>query len=102
MHVTPLRNYYLTTTNNSWSKLINQFALLTRKVWNTKAFKSHLSPHDLLQEMYSSSKKKLQITKQSDPIEFMSWFLNSLNKSHSTSAPPSSIIHDMFQGTLYY
>lgn len=46
--------------------------------------------------MYSTSKKRFAITGQSDPIDFLSWFLNKTNiKSTKTG-----LMTDLFQGEL--
>ena len=48
-------------------------------MWNLKSFKGHVSPHQLIQEISRASSKTFSIGKQSDPIAFLSWFLNSLH-----------------------
>lgn len=79
--------------------LVERFGALVRKMWNPRAFKGQVSPHELLQvcvytekamlatisyvhwqEISNASEKKFKLTQQSDPIEFMSWFLNTLHK----------------------
>lgn len=49
-------------------------------MWNPKAFKGQVSPHELLQEISNSSDKKFKLTEQSNAIDFLSWFLNALHK----------------------
>lgn len=44
-----------------------------------------------------ASKKRFRIGAQSDPVEFMSWLLNTLHADLRTSKKSSSIIHDCFQ-----
>lgn len=106
-HVAPIRNFFLlhpfdkTTT----PQLPLRFSTLVRKIWNAKAFKSHVSPHELLQEIALRSSKRFTLTQQSDPVEFLSWFLNnlhlSLGGSKKPSSPtPTSIIQSTFRGTL--
>lgn len=102
-HVAPLRNFFL----------LHQFPLtavqlpirtstLIRKLWNSKAFRNHVSPHELLQEIALRSSKRFTLTQQSDPVEFLSWFLNNLHLSlgGSKTKPLSSIIQRTFQGKL--
>jgi U4/U6.U5 tri-snRNP-associated protein 2 len=102
-HVAPLRNFLL--LNNfaqNAPQLPVRFSTLVRKIWNPKAFKSHVSPHELLQEIALRSSKKFTLTNQSDPVEFLSWFLHNLHLSlgGSKTRPLSSIVQRAFQGKL--
>ena len=51
LHVKPLRNYFLLNfvDDPGKSELLLRFGLLVRKIWNPKAFKGQVSPHELLQ-----------------------------------------------------
>ena len=84
-HIPPIRNYFLFEENYSKIQrppgdilplLTQRFGELLRKLWNDRVFKAHVSPHEMLQAVVYCSKKKFQITKQGDPVAFMSWFLN--------------------------
>lgn len=44
-----------------------------------------------------ASKKRFRIGAQSDPVEFMSWFLNTLHSELRMSKKSSSIIYECFQ-----
>ena len=103
-HTTPLRNFFLLEPElegSSASELVSRTAILMRKMWSGKSFKSHVSPHELLQQVNISSAKKYSLTTQSDPVEFISWYLNALHKDlGGTRVPGSSIIHKVFQGTV--
>lgn len=84
-HVIPLRNHFLIESNYMPTKqndkkyiLAQRFGELIRKLWNPRNFKAHVSPHEMLQAIVLSSKKRFEFTKQSDPIVFLGWFLNSL------------------------
>lgn len=101
-HVPPLRNYFMLEPMASRPQLAQRFSILLRKIWNPKAFKAHVSPHELLQEISQRSAKKFSLTTQSDPAEFMSWFLNHLHLAlgGSRSKPRSSIIQKIFQGQM--
>jgi U4/U6.U5 tri-snRNP-associated protein 2 len=59
---------------------VQRFSILVRKIWNPKAFKGQVSPHELLQEIVNASNKNFKLSEQSDPLEFLSWFLNTLHK----------------------
>jgi U4/U6.U5 tri-snRNP-associated protein 2 len=105
-HVTPIRNFFLLHQFliPGSPQLSLRFSTLVRKLWNPKAFKSHVSPHELLQEIALRSSKRFTLTQQSDPVEFLSWFLNnlhlSLGGSKKTSSTPTSVIQQAFQGNL--
>jgi len=61
--------------------IVQRFGELMRKLWNPRNFKTHVSPHEMLQAVVKCSKKQFQITQQGDPILFLSWFLNALHKA---------------------
>lgn len=101
-HVVPLRNYFLVESYQSPVRsgdekhlLSLRFGELIRKLWNPRNFKAHVSPHEMLQAIILTSKKKFEFTKQSDPILFLAWFLNSLLGSDK-----NSIIQQTFQGKV--
>lgn len=105
-HVLPIRNFFLLHEfpTPGTPELVLRFSTLVRKLWNPKAFRSHVSPHELLQEIALRSSKRFTLTQQSDPVEFLSWFLNnlhlSLGGSKKPSATPTSVIHAAFQGRV--
>ncbi|KAK6612830.1 ubiquitin carboxyl-terminal hydrolase [Botrytis cinerea] len=101
-HVPPLRNFFLLEDFHNRPELIKRVSILFRKIWNPRAFKSHVSPHELLQEISLKSNKKFNLTTQSDPVDFLSWFLNNLHLAlgGSKTKPGSSIIQKIFQGKL--
>lgn len=103
-HVIPLRNYFLIESNYAPTRpgddrylLSQRFGELLRKLWNPRNFKAHVSPHEMLQAIILTSKKKFEFTKQSDPIIFLSWFLNSLL---GPKREKNSIIKHTFQGKI--
>ena len=101
-HVPALRNFFLLEDFGSKSELVQRTSILIRKIWNPKAFKAHVSPHELLQEIALLSNKRFSLTLQSDPVEFLSWFLNNLHLGlgGSKTKPGSSMIQKMFQGKV--
>ncbi|PQE32024.1 ubiquitin thiolesterase protein [Rutstroemia sp. NJR-2017a WRK4] len=101
-HVPPLRNFFLLENFSNKPELIKRVSILFRKIWNPRAFKSHVSPHELLQEISLKSNKKFTLTTQSDPVDFLSWFLNNLHLclGGSKTKPGSSVIQQIFQGKL--
>ncbi|EER44686.1 U4/U6.U5 tri-snRNP-associated protein [Histoplasma capsulatum H143] len=90
-HVRPIRNFFLLHQfpMPGTPQLPLRFGILVRKLWNPRAFKSHVSPHELLQEVALRSSKRFTLTQQSDPVDFLSWFLNNLHLSLGGSKKPS-------------
>lgn len=101
-HVPPLRNYFLLEDFSQKSELVKRCSILFRKIWNPRAFKAHVSPHELLQEISLRSNKRFTLTAQSDPVDFLSWFLNNLHLGlgGSKTRPGSSMLQKAFQGKL--
>jgi U4/U6.U5 tri-snRNP-associated protein 2 len=101
-HVSPLRNYFLLEDFSAAPELVKRTSILFRKIWNPRAFKAHVSPHELLQEISLQSNKRFTLTTQSDPVDFLSWFLNHLHLGlgGSKTKPGSSVIQRIFQGKL--
>jgi U4/U6.U5 tri-snRNP-associated protein 2 len=102
MRITPLRNFFLIPENyrHSKSPLVHRFGELTRKIWHARNFKGQVSPHEFLQAVMKASDKRFQIGVQSDPVEFMSWLLNTMHSKLKSRKRNRSIIHDCFQGEL--
>jgi len=109
-HVKPIRNYFLDESNYSGIKrkpgdisflVVQRFGELLRKLWNPKNFKSHVSPHEMLQAVVLCSKKKFQITEQGDSVQFLSWLLNALHLAlGGTKKIKSSVIYKTFSGSM--
>lgn len=119
-HVAPLRNYFMledlrfkpelgkqnklnpTVPRDANGSLVQRFSTLLRKIYNPRAFKSHVSPHELLQEISLRSSKRFTLLTQSDPVDFLHWFLHNLHLSlgGSKTRPLSSIVQKSFQGRL--
>ena len=101
-HIKPLRNFFMLEDLSQRSALVQRFSVLIRKIWNTRAFKTHVSPHELLQQISRQSNKRFDLLHQSDPVDFLSWFLNNthLALGGSKTKPGSSIIQKVFQGKL--
>ena len=101
-HIPPLRNFFMLENLSQKPELIQRFSILVRKIWNTRAFKSHVSPHELLQQVSRQSQKRFDLLHQSDPADFLSWFLNNLHLAlgGSKTKPGTSIIQKVFQGKL--
>jgi len=109
-HVEGLRNYFLEETNYKDIRrppgdqsflLVTRFGELIRKLWNPKNFKTHVSPHEMLQAIVLCSKKKFEITKQGDAGAVLPWILNSLHMAlGGTKKKNSSIVYKNFLGSM--
>ncbi|KAI9320926.1 hypothetical protein BX666DRAFT_1912688 [Dichotomocladium elegans] len=103
VHIPPLRDYFILEDfeTQEKSQLVTRFGSLVRKMWNPRAFKGQVSPHELLQEISGASNKHFRLTEQSNAIDFLSWFLNALHRDlGGTRKKNSSIIHRIFQGEV--
>lgn len=101
-HIPPFRNFLMLEDLSEKPELIRRFSVLVRKIWNIWAFKSHVSPHELLQQVSRQSQKRFDLLDQSDPVDFLNWFLNNIHLAlgGSKTKPGTSIIHKIFQGKL--
>jgi len=91
--------------------LAYRFAELVRKIWNSKNFKGHVSPHEVLQAVSLASEKRFAIGTQKDPLIFVAWFFNAMSDgfrknhmriNHGKKVNPigKTIIEDTFQGEV--
>ena len=102
-HVPPLRNFFILEDLDSRAELVKQFSLITRKIWNPRAFKGHVSPHEFLQQVTSTTKNQFKVDEQGDPADFLTRFLNDLHKQlgGNPRKQASSIIYKLFQGQVH-
>lgn len=101
-HTPPLRNFLMLENLSGKDELVKRLSLIVRKIWNPRAFKAHVSPHELLQYVTVLSNKRFIPTIQNDPFDFMVWLFNKLHLSlgGSKTKPGSSIVQLVFQGKL--
>ncbi|KAJ1979989.1 U4 U6.U5 tri-snRNP-associated protein [Dimargaris xerosporica] len=107
-HVAPLYHYFLQTaptrlpTSSSLpAELVQQFSLFIRKLWNPRAFKAQVAPHELLQAIGKTSANKFKVDVQADAADFLSWLLNTLHRGlGGTKKPNSSIVYQTFRGAI--
>ena len=48
---------------------VQRLGELFRKLWNPQNFKAHVSPHEMLQAVASTSNKRFKITEQGGEID---------------------------------
>lgn len=105
-HVHPIRDFFLNPVNYSYVSrekfpIVYKFGEVIRKVWSKHNFKSMVSPHDFIQAMTVSSKRKFHIGKQAEAVDLMVWLLNELHRGLGGSRKSnSSIIYKTFQGNV--
>ncbi|ORZ16886.1 hypothetical protein BCR42DRAFT_326199 [Absidia repens] len=103
IHIPSFRDYFILQDfeKQDRSQLVTRFGSLIRKMWNPKAYKGQVSPHELLQEISNASNKRFKLTTQGNAIDFLSWFLNTLHRDlGGTKKRNSSIIYQTFQGEV--
>lgn len=105
--IAPIRNYFLRTDNGNGSgdgsgtRLTKTWGELLSKMWNPKAFKGQVSPHEFMQAVTIASKKRFTTEKKGDPVEFMLWLVNQLHLDLTGGKRKRpSIITECFQGEL--
>mmetsp|Transcript_8659 Transcript_8659/g.14930 ORF Transcript_8659/g.14930 Transcript_8659/m.14930 type:complete len:501 (+) Transcript_8659:1-1503(+) len=101
--ISPIRDFFLIPENYKGCKsmLVSRFGELMRKIWNTRNFKGQVSPHEFMQAVIITSKKRFNLDKQSDPVEFFSWLLNTLHADLTGGKlKKQSIITKCLQGEL--
>jgi len=84
----------------SFSHLVKMFGELVRKIWSDKRFKSTVDPHMLVQAISNDSNKRFHVGKQIEAGEFMAWFLHQLHLGTGGKKSGSSIIYEIFQGSV--
>ncbi len=102
-HVPQLRDYFLWPEHyqHCKSELVHRFGILVRKLWSPHNYRNLVTPHELLQEVTLRSEKKFKIGSKGDPLEFLSWFLNTLHADLTDKKRGRSVIHDCFQGHVH-
>ena len=102
----PLRDFFLRRKPGSdGTELLRRFGTLVRRLWNPRAFKRQVSPHEFLQQVSQASHGRFTASEACDPVDFLGWLLNQLHRdlvggSASMARKTSSIITDSFQGAM--
>eukprot|EP00668_Euglena_longa_P029213 GGOE01036557.1.p1 GENE.GGOE01036557.1~~GGOE01036557.1.p1 ORF type:complete len:511 (+),score=105.41 GGOE01036557.1:70-1533(+) len=112
VRIPELCRYYMSPFEYSRVQVLTKrYGELIRKMWNPRAFKGQVSPHDLMQAITSKSEKKFQIGQPGDPMEFLQFLLTALHEEEikgykqwsggkRKSKQHTSIIHETFQGRV--
>ncbi|WVW80040.1 hypothetical protein I302_102013 [Kwoniella bestiolae CBS 10118] len=107
LHIPPIRNFFLDPNTPELkeerkpTELVLRLAVLAKRLWNPKLFKSQISPHEFLQEVNKRSNGKFKTTEQGDPVEFLSWLINTLHRDLGGGKKKnSSVIYRSFQGQV--
>ncbi|XP_049848908.1 U4/U6.U5 tri-snRNP-associated protein 2-like [Schistocerca gregaria] len=84
-HLPKVRNFFFKQSNYCHpdykaTELISRFGILIRKLWNPHNWRSHISPHEFIQELSLRSKRKFAIGLHGDPLEFYVWLVNVLKQ----------------------
>lgn len=97
LEITPRQRHYILETDQTCNFFIIR-CKLDRTCKYSIQFLFQVSPHEFLQAVMKASNKRFQIGVQSDPVEFMSWLLNTLHSNLKSSKKKNrSIIYDCFQ-----
>lgn len=108
-HIDEIRDFYLglsqkESLNESIKKkseLNDKFGLFIRKLWSSNLYKNHISPHELLQFISISSKKKFTVTTKRLPKAFLVWLLNQLHlQLIKATKKKITIISEVLQGNI--
>ena len=102
--VGPLRRFFLNKTEvherikKRVGMLTLRFGELLRKMWNPRAFKGQVSPHEFVRAVVKGSESRFKVDTQSDPVEFFQWLLHALGRE--TKSGGKSIIDQCFTGEM--
>ncbi|KAL7578298.1 hypothetical protein ACA910_012710 [Epithemia clementina (nom. ined.)] len=122
VHVTPIRDYFLSpervrhedldnppptnqmdnrkgkkklkthTVNRSAVLVTQAFGDLVRKIWSDRRFKSTVDPHILVQSISNASKKRFRVGVQAEAGELIAWLLHQLHLGTGGTKEPGSSI----------
>ncbi|KAJ2462933.1 U4 U6.U5 tri-snRNP-associated protein [Coemansia sp. RSA 2337] len=101
-HVPPIRDAMLLLPDlERKPPLVQRMAGLVRRMWHPKLFKSHISPHELHQEIVNRSKRHFKLDSSGDAFELLTWLLNTLHMDLGGSRKSdSSVVYKAFRGEL--
>lgn len=121
LHVPPLRDYLLKKysgkgddlisetrisdpENTVQSELTKALAKLCAKIWSSSAYRAHVAPHELMQQVSAASRGRFGLLKQEDPVKFFAWLLNFLvrkdNSRKVSEAHLPSVLEKCLKGEM--
>jgi U4/U6.U5 tri-snRNP-associated protein 2 len=78
-----------------------RLAQLMRKLWNPRAFKGQVAPHEFLLAVSAASGGRFSADRQADPVDLWAWLLNALHFVLTAGkVRRRSVVTDCFQGEL--
>lgn len=94
--------------------LLAEFSILAKKVWSRSAFRGHVSPHEIMQQVVAASENRFTPLSQSDPVDFFVWLIHTLHREVRSTAKREkaagepvcaerankNLLRDCLQGTL--
>jgi U4/U6.U5 tri-snRNP-associated protein 2 len=111
VRIPELCRYFMSPFEYSRVQMLTaRYGELIRKMWNPRAFKGQVSPHELMQAITIKSAKKFQIGQAGDPVALLQFLLTALHEEDlkgnrqrgaKHKAPrTTSIIYEIFQGRV--
>jgi len=101
--VEPLRLFFLNrreVLNRRAGALAARFGELTRKMWNPRAFKGQVSPHEFMRAVVASSGGAFKVDQPADPVDFMRWLMHALHRETRRGENRGSVVDDCFAGEM--
>jgi U4/U6.U5 tri-snRNP-associated protein 2 len=104
--VEPLRLFFLNRREASAAHakragaLAARFGELTRKMWNPRAFKGQVSPHEFMRAVVASSGGAFKVDHPADPVDFMRWLMHALHRETRRGDGRGSVVDDCFAGEM--
>jgi U4/U6.U5 tri-snRNP-associated protein 2 len=97
-----LRDFFLNSNSylSSKSVICREFGQIIRKLWSNENFKSVISPVEFMQGISTLSKKRFDIGKSSECVDFLIWLLGELHRGLGGSNKKKTVVHDSFQGEI--
>lgn len=100
VHIQPLRNVLLTGDySRGASPLLRALSEAARKIWNPRAFKALLSPHEFMQAVSIASERRYSLSRSADAIDFLAWLLNTLDRDFA-ALPCQDLLSQNLRGKL--
>jgi U4/U6.U5 tri-snRNP-associated protein 2 len=73
------------------ARLLHELCVLAKKIWTPLAFRAHISPHEIMQQVSNASNRRFGPLHQADPVDFLAWLMHTLHRQLATGTPPLGI-----------